>query len=141
MQVPEGTCVIVTGLDWINLFEGKLWLSELYLRLSRGAGSEKMITVQGPGELWMTRTIIQGDGQQGYTAVAMLDDANLLVEGTHTFCVFIRESLRLPSASHETLQLTSCVCLQAFACVFIHSPGCSCMRHAQRFVWFCSRQL
>ena len=82
MQVAPNTCVIVTGVDLVHVLEGNLWLSDLYLRLSRGTSSRYMISVRGPGQLWMTQIVVQGDGQ-GYTAVSTLDNAALLVDGAH----------------------------------------------------------
>ena len=69
-------------MDLIKVLNGRMWLSQLYLRLNRQGSSSPMIHVRGPGELWMSQMTVQGDGaMQGWTALTTLDSAKLLVDG------------------------------------------------------------
>jgi hypothetical protein len=81
MQTDPNVCVIVTGANLINVMNGKLWLSELYLRLGPNS-SNSTIHVGIGGELFMTKMTIQGDGvTPRYTALSTLDRAKIFVEG------------------------------------------------------------
>eukprot|EP00892_Ulva_mutabilis_P000483 jgi/Ulvmu1/10435/UM062_0032.1 len=81
-------CLIVTDIDLMTVQHRSVWLDNVYLRLRRSQRSATplMVTVDPPGELYMTNVTMQGDSVGPCQALvvrspALLQDSRLLNMG------------------------------------------------------------
>ena len=61
--IKPSQCLIVTDIDLLTVRHRSVWLDNLYLRLRRSERSPTplLVTVDPPGELYMTNVTMQGD--------------------------------------------------------------------------------
>jgi hypothetical protein len=100
LPLRERQCVILVNGDALPVVSGAVWLDSLYFRwaennegsfaetskpLHHHQASPSIIHAHG-GRLWITSSVIQGDGSTGAGALLLLNGAKALLAGVRSLC-------------------------------------------------------
>ena len=63
--LSEGQCVIVADRSVLQTEHGRLWVDNVYIRLTRSPPESVsvLVSVTEDAQLWMTRSTLQGNGR------------------------------------------------------------------------------
>jgi hypothetical protein len=93
-ELLPGQCLLIADRQLLELHFGRLWLDNVYIRLQppeATQGTLSAVVAADGGEMWVTRTTIQGDGstdtqadeeQPTFGVTALASTARLYAHGT-----------------------------------------------------------
>lgn len=94
LPVGSPLCLIATDLDLLYAWNNSVWLSQLYVRLKRTPRTDLPVLLHvnstPAGRLYVTDTVLQGDGQGSVRA--LYADGSAYVYGAAHLLIVIPES-------------------------------------------------
>lgn len=95
LQLAEGQCLLVADDDALEVMHGRVWLDNLYLRVKRTSRNSRpaLLSVAAlGGQLWLTRSVLQGDGSieslQASVGLTATITNQVFAQGVPPSCLF-----------------------------------------------------
>ena len=85
--LSEGQCIIVADNEVLRVMKGRVWVDNVYFRLTTYLW---LLRVGGGGQLWLTRSTLQGSGsyeaEQSSTALFTDSFGKVFAQGVPPSC-------------------------------------------------------
>jgi hypothetical protein len=95
-------CLIITDTDLLEVVKGTLWIDNVYIRSRDTTATDPlnmervMISVHGASDVYMTHTVLQGDGSGAMTGMHVYGGGRVHIQGD-----LLPQNLRSMWPSHQ----------------------------------------